>query len=316
MLFRSTLTFETPAWISPPVKVKHLGVITNIISSIHKNSVTTSIGYIDGLGSDPADDPTVGFLDSLTEIHTGITRYKIFVHNSQAHLLEGQQPSVDNNLTNDVPDTFDSQVQWDKFLEQYPNKYIAGSSMIYLQQPNGTNIVGTIAIDSNNPYILHIDYDEDTLIGNYSINSSGVILEFDYTNYGTGPNYRANSPGTFDAIIDPTQTGPNDTKLLRQYGALNAGRRYLIIEDIGSVQNEDGADAWKATDNSDLIAKANDIIEWNGSRWNIIFNAGQHQAQMIWQTNIYTGIQYLWNGIQWIKSFEGEYRPGQWRLVL
>ena len=72
----------------------------------------------------------------------------------------------------------------------------------------------------------------------------------------------------------------------------------------------------KASDNSDLIAKANDIIEWDGTSWNIIFNAGQHQAQMIWQTNIYTGVQYLWNGVQWMKSFEGEYRPGQWRLVL
>ena len=312
----ATLTFETPAWISPPVKVKHLGVITNIISSIYKGSTTSPFGYIEGLGADPAGDPTIEFAEKLTEINTGILNYKIVVHNSQVHLLADQQPGIDNKLTIDIPDSYESQVHWNELFDQYPNKYIAGSSMMYLQQPNGTNIVGTIAIDANNPYILHINYDADTLIGNYSINSSGVILEFDNTNYNLGPNYRANSPGTFDAIIDPTQTGPNDAKLFHQYGALTAGRRYLIIEDIGSDQNEDGADAWKASDNSDLIAKANDIIEWDGTSWNIIFNAGQHQAQMIWQTNIYTGVQYLWNGVQWMKSFEGEYRPGQWRLVL
>jgi hypothetical protein len=312
----ATLTFETPVWISPPVKVKHLGVITNIISSIYKGSTSNPIGYIDGLGSDPAGEPTIEFAEKLAEINTSILNAKIVVHNSQVHLLSSQQPVTNNTLITDIPDSYESQIKWDELFEQYPNKYIAGSSMMYLQQPNGTSIVGTIAIDAVDPYILHINYDADTLVGNYSINSEGVILELNHINYNLGSNYRSNSPGTFDAIIDPTQTGPSDSKLYNQYGVLQAGRRYLVIEDIGSEQNGDGADAWKGLDNSDLIAKANDIIEWDGTRWNVIFNASQHREQMIWQTNIYTGIQYLWNGVQWMKSFEGEYGPGQWRLVL
>jgi hypothetical protein len=36
----ATLTFETPIWISPPVKIKHLGVITNIITSLYSNADT------------------------------------------------------------------------------------------------------------------------------------------------------------------------------------------------------------------------------------------------------------------------------------
>jgi T4-like virus Myoviridae tail sheath stabiliser len=48
----ATLTVHTPIWINPPVKVKHLGVITKIITSMH-NNVNIASTYIDGLGQDP-----------------------------------------------------------------------------------------------------------------------------------------------------------------------------------------------------------------------------------------------------------------------
>jgi hypothetical protein len=33
-------------------------------------------------------------------------------------------------------------------------------------------------------------------------------------------------------------------------------------------------------------------------------------------TNLTTGIQYKWDGQQWLKSFEGEYTAGFWRFDL
>jgi hypothetical protein len=123
-------------------------------------------------------------------------------------------------------------------------------------------------------------------------------------------------PGTFDAIINPQTIGPNDPKFIARYGPLDAGRRYLIIEDIGSAINTDGADAWKSQNGDDLVARANDIIEWSGTAWRVIFDSNQESDTMVWQTNIYTNIQYLWNGVSWVKSFEGDYRVGQWRLEL
>ena len=33
-------------------------------------------------------------------------------------------------------------------------------------------------------------------------------------------------------------------------------------------------------------------------------------------TNATTGIQYKWTGTQWLKSFEGEYAPKSWRVVI
>jgi hypothetical protein len=99
----------------------------------------------------------------------------------------------------------------------------------------------------------------------------------------------------------------------------------LIIEDVGSTANLKnnqwtGTPGTAATNYSvvwgPLVAKANDIIEWNGTAWNVIFAHAQFPHTMVWQTNIYTGVQYLWNGVSWVKSFEGEYRPGSWRLEL
>jgi hypothetical protein len=80
--------------------------------------------------------------------------------------------------------------------------------------------------------------------------------------------------------------------------------------------NADGPDAWKSNSGEDLYAVENDIIEWDGEQWNVVFDASKNTENLIYQTNIYTGVQYKWNGVQWAKSFEGEYGAGQWRLEL
>jgi len=122
---------------------------------------------------------------------------------------------------------------------------------------------------------------------------------------------QATARGKFDAIIDPQKVYPG-----HGMQDVNAGDRFLIIEDIGSEINDDGPDAWKSTLGADFIARANDIIEWSGTAWNVIFDSAQEPDTMIWQTNIYTGVQYVWNGVFWAKSFEGEYKAGAWRLDL
>ena len=105
----------------------------------------------------------------------------------------------------------------------------------------------------------------------------------------------------------------------------NNGIYYLVTATaipIGSTVtyklnlNQDGPDAWKNTDDSDFIADANDIIEWDGSKWHIVFSAKESTDQLIYQTNLFTLTQYKWNGVAWVKSFEGEYKKGTWRLEL
>lgn len=61
------------------------------------------------------------------------------------------------------------------------------------------------------------------------------------------------------------------------------------------------------------VIKANSIVEWNGSSWSVAFDPSAVE-DFTYLSNITTGIQYKWDGIQWLKSFEGEYAPGYWRL--
>ena len=79
--------------------------------------------------------------------------------------------------------------------------------------------------------------------------------------------------------------------------------------------NEDGADAWKNADNSDFVSDANDIVEWDGSQWNKVFDADQTTTNT-YQTNLKTGEQYYWNGKYWVESVDGYYPKGTWRIVL
>jgi hypothetical protein len=310
----ATLTVNTPIWISPPAKVKHLGVITKIITSFYQDSNTSPSGYIDGLGQDLADS-TTSFSVRLTTITTTTSGdFGIQVYNSEVRLMAEKENAIPQDSLLQLPVKQGAAINWQELFDQFPEQYVAGSSRLFLTQSNGSAVVGTILINPLDNTLLNVSWDPDTLTTNTGIDSQGY-LDTD-VGYDLSGCHRASSPGTFDAIMDPLMTGPNDVKFISRYGALAAGRRYLIIEDIGSNINIDGADAWKSTTNVDFVARANDIIEWSGTQWNVIFDSVQETDTMVWQTNIYTGVQYLWNGVSWVKSFEGEYKAGEWKIEL
>jgi hypothetical protein len=315
----ATLTLKTPIYINPPVKVKHLGVITKIITSLNSTSVTSGT-YIEGLGQDPMPE-TTSMGDFIDVVVTTITNYKIEVYASPTAnqgtvvLLSAggttypREPNLDP-----APAKIGSVVDWETAFSNYPGKYMAGSSRIYLTQPNGSQVIGTIAIDPVDSSVLHVNWNPDTLVSNTGIDSQGNLDNS--IHYNAAGSYRPNSTGTIDAIINPQTYNPLDPQNHGTTTTPAVGTRFLLVEDIGDTGNVDGADGWKSTGGEDLIARANDIIEWSGSAWNIIFNASQYPDTMIWQTNIYTGVQYLWNGISWNKSFDGVYEIGQWRIEL
>lgn len=286
----STLTLESPIWISPPVKVKKLGVITNIITSIYDGIGTENYGYIDGLGVDnTGNGPSLGSVLS-TQSTTISGGFGILAINGQVQLLNPGENSTADNDQLDIPTKQSTPVDWLSLLDQYPGKYIAGAGHIYLIQPTGYEVSGTFTVNALDSTILAVTWNTDTYPGNTTVTSVN----------------RA-SPGTFDAIINPLTFSPVDNVPV-------AGRRYLLIDDIGDTQtnvNTNNSVAWGT-----LIAKANDIIEYNGTAWTVVFDAAQNAENLIYQTNIYTGVQYKWNGVSWVKSFEGEYRAGAWRLVL
>jgi hypothetical protein len=158
-----------------------------------------------------------------------------------------------------------------------------GISYIALEQEDGTEVTGTIAFDPTDDRFLLYSINEDTI--------------------------PANTLDPVDAVIDPLRSGPGDgldSSLL--------GQRYLLTEATGS---EDGyAEAWAGVNGQPLIAQANDIIEYDGQRWIVSFDSKNSPDNIQYVTNITTSIQYEWTGTTWIKSYQGLYPGGTWRLVL
>jgi hypothetical protein len=93
------------------------------------------------------------------------------------------------------------------------------------------------------------------------------------------------------------------------------GQRYLLTEDTGATSNTGNPSAWLGDLGQPLVAKANDIIEFDGTRWRVVFaSEGQENVQYV--TNITTGTQYEWTTTAWTKSYQGIYPGGLWSLVL
>lgn len=298
----ATLTLSTPIWINPPVKVKQMGIITAIVTSINNGFGAPEDSYIDGLGVDPGADRSSALGDLMTTVYANIRNYGLQVYNGRAVLLAPSEALAKNAFAIAISERYGPPIDWRMILDQYPGQYKAGLSKLYLLQPSGIEVSGTFAIDPTDGSIAVVNWDQDTYPTNTSITANG-----NYT------SVRVNSPGTFDAIVDPLQKGPNSG-----LPAPVVGVRYLIIEGIGSIENQDGPDAWKNQNGADFYAQENDIIEWDGSAWHVVFSAANNQepTSPIYQTNIYTGVQYKWDGLAWTKSFEGEYREGLWRLRL
>jgi hypothetical protein len=118
----------------------------------------------------------------------------------------------------------------------------------------------------------------------------------------------ANTLAPVNAIIDPRNVTVNSS-----ITNPTVGTRYLILNPIGDA-NSDPAVAWAGTTGTNLIANANDIIEWNGSYWTVAFDSREPSVQYV--TNLTTSVQYCWQNSQWAKSYEGLYGSGEWSLVL
>jgi hypothetical protein len=299
-----TLTLEAPIWISPPVKVKQLGIIRKIISNIHD----ANSPEISGFGSDVfIPDTTTSSL--MANVITVTEDYTVEVFNNKITLLDSHNSGLSNDLSIDMPARVNTELPWDLLLDMFPNKFIPGIARLFLTQPDGTEVNGTLTRDATDDSILIAEWDFDSLNPNTGINSIG-LFDFD-PRYDAGPNYKPNAPGTIDAIINPQTFNPKDHPI-------TVGLRYLLTASIGDINNQDGPDGWKSTNGTDLVAHANDIVEWDGSKWSVIFSSINETDVIIWQTNTYpeSKIQYMWNGVSWVKSFEGIYKVGKWRLEL
>jgi hypothetical protein len=191
----ATIAIKAPIWISPPVKVKKMGIITKVIASIFTGIDEGDAGYIDGLGI-PLGDTSPGPSQYADKVVETIGNYNILV-------------SGNNVLAYSTSQEF-SYVSWHHIIEQYPGAYTPGLLKIFLSQPDHSEVVGYGTVNILDETILTItDWDPDT----YPTNT---LLP--------GPARNPNSYGSFDAVLDPQVSGPKNVV---------PGTRYLLISDIG-----------------------------------------------------------------------------------
>ena len=158
-----------------------------------------------------------------------------------------------------------------------------GISQVRLENSwDGGEVIGYVTYDPTDNRFLLFDVDTDTV--------------------------PQNTLPPINSVIDPLRSGPG-------YGlpAPVNGQRYLILEDMGSLEDPSSTAAWGL-----IAAKANDIIEYVAtfSEWVVAFAAQDHFNNTQFVTNITTGLQYRWTGQEWVKSYEGLYPGGEWSLVL
>ena len=100
-------------------------------------------------------------------------------------------------------------------------------------------------------------------------------------------------------IIDPTNSYPGNGNI----PAVSPGQRYLLTNSV--VQNG----LW-----GNVVADANDIIEYNGSTWIVSFDASAVNS-VAYTTNANTMAKLYFTGADWVLAIEGLFEQGYWRIV-
>jgi len=207
--------------------------------------------------------------------------YKLLLIGNNLQILPADEAFYPDNEDLELPPSPNTNVYWSGVLNMY-GAIRPGISQIWLENPYmDTEIVGTISLNPLDDRLLIYDIDPDTL--------------------------PQNTLAPVDSVVNPLLVGPNAGLPIA-----SNGDRYLIVEDIGS--EGDTTIAW-----GNVVAKANDIIEYNGSsgEWYVSFDSNS-DAIIQYVLNLTSSVQYRYvpaEGI-WMKSWEGWYGQGDYSIVI
>jgi len=279
----ATLTFSVPIYISPPTKVRKMGVITNIITSMFNEDLGTI--------EDGVSRPILNAYDDVPR--AGITRNE-FGNKAQSEVAS-EMANVNYKtygafLDGDTAQLYSNGIvgnkNWREIFEALPGVYAADVSRIFFtSQENAGTVTGTFTLSPFDEGKIIINWDTD------SFPSDSVIA----------------GRTSIDYIINPTNFNPSSIK--------TSGVRLLLLEDVGNEDATQSPVAWQNADTTPLIASANDIVEWDGSKWNIVFDASA-TTEVTYTTNLNTSVQYRFNNGEWLLSIDGDYPVGTWRVEL
>jgi len=114
-------------------------------------------------------------------------------------------------------------------------------------------------------------------------------------------SYQPSTMPSINAIVNPLTSGPNVN-----LPPPAIGQRYLLTEDMAN-----GSVSW-----GQAYGKTNDIIEFDGSTWQISWNSAENQDGLQYVLNDRSGRMYRWNNGYWSPVIENKYLQGYWRISL
>jgi hypothetical protein len=175
-----SLEFELPVWITPPAKVKKLGIVQSVISNVFMDS-----GDIVGLED-------LVYNKAKGSFSTSTNRYRVLLFKSNTGNLSDHQ--YDLTLVNpdaavlslglDQKDYKNGEpVEWDAILE-VQGGYTPGSE-VWFKKSDGTEILGTFVINPLDRSVLTVTLDSDTYPAPVWIDDAGKIKG----NYSDGVLY-------------------------------------------------------------------------------------------------------------------------------
>jgi len=290
----ATLTFDLPIWLSAPAKVKRMGVIQEVVADIYQSNGTI--------------DYETNSFNIQASLHIGRRIYTPI--NLNVVLLSSL---VGGTLTYTLKLYYsDNQLE---FSDDTVSGLTSGNWSVAIRSFGElSNAPPNIDLLSNGISRVRLENDGITVVGTVAYHPTDNSLLLFTPLVDTMPT---NTLTPVTAIIDPLNVRP-DSNLLSP----GPGARYLIVNPIGSYANDDGnlstADGpplWFRSGYPELVANANDIIEFNGNSWIVAFDSiTSNNVEFV--TNLTTSQQYRWKNDQWTRSIEGRYGVGAWSLEI
>jgi hypothetical protein len=271
-----SLKFKIEGWINPPAKLKRSGLVAEIVTRVFDVADVDSI-RVDATGE---YDPFTCFGGIPVQIVTTVGNYKISV----AKGVAGDEITLLNQYGQ-----VDPLLSWQELIQKY-GQITPNITKIRLKlDPNldvtDSDIIGGIVQDPVRQNVLLFTPDIDT--------------------------FPANTILPLTDIIDPTEVTPGNG-----LPSALAGQRYLLTSN--NSQGEEPAippnvptSPW----GQNIIAYPNDIIEFNGISWNVIFDSRNSVGKNYVINNVNSS-QYIYDSVvgEWAYTYLGTFNPGYWRL--
>jgi len=267
--------FKVPIWINPPAKVKKSGLIAEIVSNVFTVADVSAI-----------EATLDGDYDAFRTCFDGIP-IQIITTEGNYRINVSRANGVDEITLLNPYGNVDPEVSWQKLIQKY-GQISPNITKIRLKlDPNidvsDSDVIGGIAQDPLRQNVLIFTVDADTLPANTILPIAG--------------------------IIDPTEVTPGNG-----LPAAIAGQRYLLTSKE-STGEEPAIPPGVSTSpwGSSIVAYPNDIIEYNGTTWVVIFDS-RNSTGNNYVINNENSSQYMFDGVNWSYTYYGVFSPGYWRI--